>query len=350
MIPSPLRGRRVIDLSQYIAGPACAQLLADFGAEVIKVEPPDGDPSRALGRTRFGSVFFQQYNTGKLSRRIDLGTTEGLQELDQLLAEADAMISNFSARTRAKLGLNWDVVHSRHPHLTVVSISAYGVADHRTALDSVIQADSGFAAVNADEQGRPRITAGYPTDVFSGLYGGLSAAMALLDPTLDEGMLIDVPMIDVARGALLGPSLLSIAAGERPLPNRGNADAATAPSTIFDCADGQVYIYAGLDKHWELLRQEIDGPRGDATERLAQPGRYEKAVADWARSRTATEVLQTADRLGIAAAPVTNVDDLLAENLELPPNAAVEYDVDGAPVPKFPVRFDGAHLIRTIAP
>lgn len=350
MTPRPLIGRRIIDLSQYIAGPACAQVLADFGADVLKVEPPAGDPSRHLGQTAHGSVYFRQYNTGKRSVRLDLASEAGRERLEELLAEADALVMNFAARTRRKLALDSERLRQRHPHLVVVCVTAYGIDDDRTALDSVIQAQSGYAALNADEQGEPRVSAGYPTDVFSGLYAGLAAAMALLDPERTDGMEIDVPMIEVAMTALCGTAMLAAAEGAAPAVGRGNRDLATAPSTVFPAADGSVYIYAGLDKHWELMRGVVDGPAASAAERLADPERFESAVEEWTRERPVAEVLEEMARLGIAAAPVENVDDALAALQRDRPGGVVVVDDEGVPIPQFPVTFAGQRVTRIDAP
>jgi crotonobetainyl-CoA:carnitine CoA-transferase CaiB-like acyl-CoA transferase len=350
MTPRPLKGRKIVDLSQYIAGSSCAQLLADFGAEVVKVEPVTGDPSRRLGITEHGSVFFRQFNTGKSSIKLDLHTEPGREVLEGMLRDADAVVMNFAARTLRKLGLVWADLHARHPHLVVVQISAYGSDDPRTALDSVVQAVSGFALLNSDEHGRPRISAGYPTDVYSGLYGAFSAAMTILDPHRTEGLIVEVPMIEVAMSALGGPALLATATGEVPLTARGNRDVASAPSTVFACADGSIYIYAGLDKHWALLRDAIDGPTGTLAERLVDPERYEAAVQQWTQDRMIVEVLELTDRLGIPAAPVRRIEDALDDLHSYRPGGVVSLDRDGTPVPQFPVTFSGERIPRTTAP
>lgn len=349
MIPQPLTGRKILDLSQYIAGPTCGQLLADFGAEVVKVEPPAGDPSRSLGATRHGSIYFRHFNTGKRSVRLDLSTDGGRDELDKMMRTADALVMNFSAATVRKLGLDWERLHPRHPHLIVTSITAYGNDDPRTALDAVIQAVSGFARLNADENGQPRITAGYPTDLFSGMFAALSTSMALLEPERAEGVLIDVPMIEVAMAAMCGPSILASAAGEPAFTARGNRDTATAPSSIFACTDGSVYIYAGLDKHWERLRPVVDGPEGSHEDRVAQPEHYEAAVEAWTCERPLVQVLEQMRALGIAAAPVDDLAGALTALREQRFGAAVRFAGD-EPVPQFPVTFSGERTPRTPAP
>lgn len=348
MIPRPLSGKRVLDLSQYIAGSTCGQVLADFGADVVKVEPPSGDPSRALGASPQGSPFFRQYNTGKSSVRMDLSAQADRARLDEMLHDADAVIMNYSAATRRKLGLEHTTLRASHPRLVVVLITGYGVDDPRTAFDSITQAASGFGYVNADEHGKPRISAGYPTDVYTGLFAAMSAAMALVDDT-DEGTVIDVPMLEVAMSALCGTAMLSAADGETVPPGSGNRDAATAPSTTFACSDGHAYVYAGLDKHWERLRVVVGGPAGTRGERLADPAPYEEVVGAWTAARTVDEVCREMAELGIAAGPVSRPAAALAELHRHRPGAVTTI-VDGTAVPQFPAYFDGARIPRSPAP
>lgn len=350
MTPTPLRSKRVLDLSQYIAGSACAQVLADFGARVTKVEPVAGDPARSLGCTRFGSTFFRQYNTGKKSIALDLNEPSDRSQLHVMLSDADAVVMNFSPRTLKKHGLDWNALHALHPDLIVVLISAYGDGDPRTAFDSIAQSVSGFGYINAAADGAPRISAGYPTDVFSGLYAGMSAAMALLDDNRDGGVLVDVPMIEIAMSALCGPAMLAGAEEGKVAHGVGNRDSATAPSSTYECADGYAYIYAGLDKHWALLRPLVDGAEAGLAERLADPERFDAMVESWTISRTIDEVCREVTALGIASGPVVDPMTALGEIGRLRPGAVVSLSGNGEAIPQFPVYFDGARIPRTAAP
>jgi crotonobetainyl-CoA:carnitine CoA-transferase CaiB-like acyl-CoA transferase len=342
--PAPLRGHRVIDLSQYIAGSVCGQLLADYGAEVIKVEPPAGDPSRALPGSRFGSAFFRAYNTGKSSVALDLREDVDRRRLDDLLAGADAVVMNFALRTRQRLRLDADSLHDSFPGLLVTVVSAYGADDSRTCFDSIAQAVSGFATLNAAEDGRPRISAGYPTDVFSGQYAAMATSMALLDPQRAPRTEIDVPMIEVAMAALAGPAMLVAAEEGTYVPGRGNRDAATAPSSVYRCRDGYCYVYAGLDKHWQRLRPVIGGPQASAAERLADPARFDDAVEAWTAPRDVAEVCARLAELGIPAGPVRDPVAALAER------AVVARRTTGEAVPQSPVTFSGLRPSRSPAP
>jgi crotonobetainyl-CoA:carnitine CoA-transferase CaiB-like acyl-CoA transferase len=350
MHPRPLEGIRVVDLSQYIAGSACSQVLADFGAEVTKVEPLTGDPARSLGPSAEGSTYFRHYNTGKRSVTIDLADPADRLRLDDLLGDAQAVVMNFSPRTLRKHALDWETLHSRFPDLTVVVVTAYGYGDERTAFDSIAQAVSGFGYLNADEHGTPRISAGYPTDVFSGLYAALSTAMALLDPRRNGGTLVDVPMLDVAMSALCGPQLLAALADGVVSPGTGNRDAATAPSSIYPCLDGHAYVYAGLDKHWRVLAPLVGGPDVGIAERLAERETFDALVERWTRTRTVAEVCTAMAEMGIPAGPVH--DPLTALRLAEASDrgAVVQRDDQGRAVPQFPVVFDGRRIPREAAP
>lgn len=350
MPPAPLRSIRVLDLSQYIAGSACGQVLSDFGATVTKVEPASGDPARTLGRTRFGSTFFRQYNTGKRSIALDLNDSQDRRQLDLMLGESDAVVMNFSPRTLRKYGLDWESLHSMHPDLVVVLISAYGDGDSRTAFDSIAQAASGFGYLNSDAAGSPRISAGYPTDVFSGLYAGMSAAMTLLDESRECGVLIDVPMIEVAMSALCGSALLAGVEEGHVAHGVGNRDAATAPSNTYACLDGYAYIYAGLDKHWAALQPIVSGDEADLAERLADPARFDSVIGAWTASRTVDQVCRQATALGIAAGPVSDPMTALAEIGRVRPGAVISIAENGEAVPQFPVYFNGSRIHRTPAP
>jgi crotonobetainyl-CoA:carnitine CoA-transferase CaiB-like acyl-CoA transferase len=344
----------VVDLSQYIAGSVCGQILADYGAEVVKVEPPNGDPSRALPGSRFGSTYYRAYNTGKSSVTLDLHEPGDRGRLDDLLDGADAVVLNFGLRTRQRLRLDANSLHERYPGLVVTVVSAYGADDTRTCFDSIAQAVSGFAMLNAAEDGRPRISAGYPTDVFSGLYAATATAMALLDPerggTGTAGTEIDVPMIEVAVAALTGPASLLAAEEATYTPGRGNRDAATVPSNVYRCRDGHCYVYAGLDKHWNLLRPLVDGPEASAAERLADPDRFDGLVQAWTATQGVAEVCERMHELGIPAGPVRDPVTALRTTSTERPGAVAVTEESGEAVPQYPVLFSGVRPHRRPAP
>ncbi len=348
--PSPLTGRRVVDLSQFIAGSVCGQLLADFGADVAKVEPVDGDPARVFADSRFGSTYYRSYNTGKSALALDLRNPADRRQLDELLAEADALVMNFALRSRERLALDEASLRRSHPHLVVTVVSAYGADDPRTCFDSIAQAVSGYALLNCGEDGRPRISAGYPTDVFSGLYAAMATAMVLLDPDRNDGVHVDVPMNEVAMTALGGPAFLGVAEGVTFKKGHGNRDAATAPSNIYRCIDGFCYVYAGLDKHWARLRPLVGGNDGSAAERMADAEAYDLVVEAWTSRHTVAQVCARMDELLIPAGPVRDPVQALADASGKRPGSVVRILSSGEAVPHYPALFSGERLQRTPAP
>jgi crotonobetainyl-CoA:carnitine CoA-transferase CaiB-like acyl-CoA transferase len=348
--PRPLAGCTVVELSQYIAGPTCGQLLADFGARVVKVEPLSGDPSRAFPGTDHGSVYFRTYNTGKDSQPLDLGSADGRDRLEQLLGTADAMVVNFTAATLTALDLTWEAVHRRHPQLVMATLSGFGPGDPRPCMDPVAQAESGFAVLNCDVDGSPRISAGYPVDHYSGVYAAFAVAMALCDRSRMEGLHVDVSMIDVAASALTAPALMREAEGGPSVRAAGNRDTTTSPASVFSCRDGHCYIYGGLDKHWARLRRLInaDDLDWDAAERLTNAESVEARLSAWTIARTAKQVAEQLAAIGIPCGVVRTPADAFAHWNQ----TTCLFDVcdDGQVVPGFPARFDGARLSRRPAP
>ncbi|MEH6643459.1 CoA transferase [Vreelandella glaciei] len=350
MTPQPLRGKTVVELSQFIAGPTAAQMLSDFGATILKIEPSKGDGTRALPGSRYGSVFFRCFNTGKTSQVIDLGSPEGQEELARLLASADALVCNAAPRALDKLKLDPASVKERFPHLVVTLVSGFGQQDDRACMDTIAQCESGFAWLNGNEDGTPRVSTSWPVDFYSGHYAAMSTAMALLDPARKGGMIIDLSMMEVAASMLLGPAALMVAEGGELAAPSGNSDRASSPSGIYPCRDGHVYIFAGLDQYWQALRSECDGPAASFTERMEQMSRFNSYVADWTRQRSKTEVMAVMARLRIPAGVVRHPDDALSMIMSLRPDSVLRAEPDGQQVPVYPALFDGQRIQREVAP
>ncbi len=347
--PKPLAGRRVIEFTQFIAGPTAAQLLADFGAEVIKVEPARGDGSRELPGTEFGSAYFRSFNTNKSSIVMDMGSEADQAEFDLLLGDADALLCNLAPATLRKLGLDADSLRARHPHLVVTLISGFGQQDDRTCMDTIAQCESGFAWMNGNLDGTPRISSTWPVDFYSGLYASYATAMAMLDPKLD-GMVIDLTMMEVTSAMLLGPAALLLMEGAEIGPPSGNRDRASAPSGVYPCADGHVYIYGGMDAYWAKLCPIVGGEDAPKADRLARADAFDEQVAAWTRRNTIEEVLAILAPTGIPAGAVREPADGVARIAALRPGGGAEALPSGEHVPSFPALFDGARITRTPAP
>lgn len=348
--PRPLRGKRVIEFSQFIAGPTAAQLLADFGAEVIKIEPPSGDPTRALQGNAFGSVYYRSFNTNKTSRVLDMRDARDREDFDQLLAEADALVSNATPSTLRRLGLDGESLKERHPHLVVTLISGFGQQDDRTCMDTIAQCESGFAWLNGTKTGEPRVSTSWPVDFFTGLYAGFSTAMALADRERAGGLVVDISMMEVAAAMLLGPAGLLTSEGDTPAPPTGNADRACAPANVYRCKDGHVYVYGGLDNYWAKLREMVGGEQSTLMERFANADHYDALVERWTLERTRGEVLAAMAEAAIPAGAVRDPIEAVEIIRALRPGAVTEPLENGEHVPAFPALFSGERIRRRRAP
>jgi len=347
-IPRPLQQKRIIDLSQFIAGPTAAQYLADFGANVIKIEAPTGDPIRGLTGNKFGSFYIRSFNTGKQSEVIDLKSDKGRCRLDNFLETSDAFICNLGPDALVRLKLDGPTLRKRFPHLVITLISGYGQDDPRGCMDTIAQCEAGFAVLNADSGGGPRLSTSWPVDKFTGMFAGMSTAMALLDTP--SGCLIDISMMEVAASMLLGPAALAVSEGEQLSPPTGNGDRASAPSTIFKCADGFVYIYAGLDAYWDRIRPYVNGEEAGIHQRIANADQFEAKVQTWVRNKTQHNILNLMKELGIPAGAVLTPAQAVESIRAMRPGAVTTPMASGEHIPTFPALFDGRRIPRTAAP
>ncbi|HEY4067789.1 MAG TPA: CoA transferase [Burkholderiaceae bacterium] len=348
-LPRPLAGRRVVDLSQFIAGPTAAQYLADFGAEVTKVESSAGDGVRTLPGNVFGSYYARSFNTGKASRVLNLREPADRAALDAMLADAHCFICNLAPTSLKGLGLDGPSLRARFPHLVIALVSGYGQQDARPCMDTIAQCESGFAMLNGNEDGSPRLSTGWPVDMFSGVFAGMSCAMAMLDPGL-RGCLIDLSMMEVAAGMLIGPAQLAIGEGDALDPPMGNRDRASAPSSIYRCADGFVYILGGLDTYWNKLRPLIGAREAPIKERIAKAVEFDGAVEAWTLPQRRGDVLATMRALQIPCGDVRRPEEALAMIRALRPGAVTQALPSGEHVPMFPALFDGQRPPRSATP
>src|SRR5664279_2409203 len=324
-MPKPLSHFRIVDLSCVLAGPFATQLLADLGAEVQKLEPPDGDPSRGWGPPfddgdSGESAYFRSANRGKVSRTVDLHTDEGRGTLFDLLKDADVLVENFLADSSDRLGLGWKRLHAKFPKLILASVRGFAsdvTASRRAGYDFIIQAESGWMAITGEPEGRP-MKLGVPlVDVLAGLYcaNGIQAALLHRERT-GEALHIEVPLMEVALAALANVASDSLMTGEAP-KRWGNAHPHIVPYQSFRCSDGDVAIGVGSDRQFEVLalwlgldleaRPEWKKNRGRVKDRVELVALIE------ARTQTGTveEVLAVCEANAIPASPIRSVDEVL---------------------------------------
>ena len=257
MATAALEGIRVLELGNYMAGPYAGTLLADMGADVVKIESPaGGDYSRGLGPFAGGSpdgAGFLRLDRNKRSVALDLKSEPGARAFRTLVATADVMIENLRVGTLDGLGLGYDVLKGAHPRLIYCSITGFGRTGpdrDRAGLDLILQAESGLMSVTG-EPGRPPVKVGVPVvDLTSALYGAFAIVTALVARgRTGRGQLIDLSLIESGVSLAIWESGVYLTTGEVPGP-LGSAHRVTAPYQAFKTLDGYVAIGATTPPTW----------------------------------------------------------------------------------------------------
>ena len=256
--PLPYAGIRVVEFTHMVMGPTCGLLLADLGAEVIKVEPIEGDSTRRLLGS--GSGFFPTFNRNKKSIALDLKTPEGVEAALRLVATADIVSENFKPGTMKKLGLDYEALRERHPRLIYVSHKGFlpGPYDHRTALDEVVQMMGGLAYMTG-RSGDPLRAGTSVNDIMGGMFGAIGAMAALRQRELTgKGCEVQSALFE-NNVFLVAQHMMQFAATGRaadPMPSRISA---WAVYDVFTVKDGeQVFLAVVSDKQWAIFCKAFD--------------------------------------------------------------------------------------------
>lgn len=317
-----LDGVRVVDLSRVLAGPFAAQILAEMGADVIKVEPPEGDSARGIGPFVNGrSMYFSSLNTNKRGVVLDLRTAAGRRSLDALLDTADIVVENYRPAAAAKLALTPQVLLERHPRLVVATISGFGRGSAReseAAYDLVAQAEAGIMSVTGEPGGAP-VRAGIAiSDLAAGLWGALGALAGYTRRLRDgHGSHVEVPLLDAALSLLTYVATDAMATGRGPGPV-GSGHQNIVPYRAFATSDGWLVIAALGDKFWPMLCDVLDlgdlAAREDlrtndqrTTSRTVVDDAIEEAIA----RLTTAEARRRLTEGGIPNAPIHSMIDAL---------------------------------------
>ena len=327
----PLAGIRVIDCSTVLAGPYCAMLLGDLGADVIKVEPPEGDATRGWGPPWVGdeaagtrtAAYYLAVNRNKRSIRLDLSTEDGREVLRRLLRTGDAVVENFRVGGFAKLGFSDEALVALNPRLVHLAISGFGTRGPDAAkpgYDFVIQAVGGLMSITGEPDGRPMKVGVAISDVVSGLLGAVSVLAALLgrERTASQaGQRVDVSLLQSTLAMLVNQAQSALVTGTQPV-RRGNAHPSIVPYETFATADGEIAIGVGSERQWARLGPALGLP-GLATEaRFATNGdrvtRRDELIPILA-ARLATEPsaswLARLDEAGIPAGSILDLPSAL---------------------------------------
>lgn len=257
----PLTGIRVIDLTRVLAGPYCTLMLLDQGAEVIKVEPPEGDDARQIGPFINGkSAYFMSLNRGKQSIALNLKSDDDRRVFEDLLETADVLVENYRAGTMEKLGYGWETLHARYPRLIYAAASGFGHTGPyapRPAYDMVVQAMGGIMSVTGHPGGPPTRVGSSIGDIAAGIFTAFGVSTALYDRTATgEARKVDVAMLDCQVAILENAIARYAATGESPGP-LGARHPSIAPFEAYATKDSHVVIAAGNDGLFERLTNAL---------------------------------------------------------------------------------------------
>ena len=317
----PLAGVRILDLSRILAGPYATMMLADLGAEVIKVEPPGGDDTRTWGPPFAGgeAAYFLAVNRGKKSVTLNLKTEEGKEALWRLVGASDALVENFRPGTMARLGFSPEAVQSRNPRLVWCSVSAYGQygpLSSKPGYDAIMQGEAGWMGLTGPPEGPPTKLGASLADICAGMMASSGILAALFARERDgRARRVDVALFDSVVATLCYQAQGYLLTGEEP-PRSGNNHPSLTPYESFEAADGHVIVGVGNDALWkrfcataapELDRPEFEKNPDRVRRRPELRGRLEPVF----RSREVGQWERLLDEAGVPVGRVRTVADIL---------------------------------------
>jgi crotonobetainyl-CoA:carnitine CoA-transferase CaiB-like acyl-CoA transferase len=322
----PLDGVRVLDLSRLVAGNMLSLQLGDLGAEVMKVEPPHGDPLRDwldAGKP----LFWKTYGRNKRSIVLNLRIADAREALLRLVHGADVLIENYRPGTLEEMGLGPDVLHGRNPDLIIVRISGFGQTGPYAELPgfgTLVEAMSGFAARTGFADREPVLPPLALADMIAGLYGAGATATALLARVrgIARGQIIDVSLLE-AMFSILGPEAAIYRQTGKVKGRVGSASNTSAPRNVYRCADGKyVALSASMQtmakRVFEVIGQPamIEDPRFRTNSERVRPANralLDEAVGGWFAGRTREEALRIMRENDVTVGPVYNIDDAVED-------------------------------------
>lgn len=321
----PLDGVVVLDLSRVLAGPYASMLLADFGADVIKIEMPGrGDDSRAYGPfVGKESAYFMSLNRNKRSMTLNLKQPEAQEIFKKMAAKADVILENYRPGVMDGFGLGYDVLKKINPRLIYAACSGFGQTGpyrHRPAYDVIVQGMGGIMSITGQEGGEPTRVGASIGDITAGLFTAIGIMLALhYRDVTGEGQMVDVGMLDCQVAILENAIARYYASGQAPAPI-GNRHPSITPFEAFKARDGYVIIAVGNDRLWQEFCQLIGRPELVNDPRfITNPKRTEnqkalKAILDTVfPQKTVDEWLAELDKAGIPCGPINTVDRVVKD-------------------------------------
>jgi crotonobetainyl-CoA:carnitine CoA-transferase CaiB-like acyl-CoA transferase len=371
---APLAGLRVVELARILAGPWIGQTLADLGADVVKVESPEGDDTRKCGPpfvasadgTPGDAAYYHACNRGKRSVVADYRSAADLEFVDQLISRADVVVENFKTGGLEKYGLDYPTLSRKYPRLVYCSVTGFGQDGpyaERAGYDAMIQGMGGIMDLTGEPGGDPQKIGVAFADIFTGVYGviAIQAALAQRERT-GRGQHVDMALLDVIVSVLANQAMNYLVSGNVP-QRLGNAHPNIVPYQTFPTRDGHVMIAVGNDsqfrKFCEVLgRPELaEDPRysanaGRVRERAVLVPELARLIATWSRD----DLLARLAPLGVPAGPINTVADVFRDPQVLHRGMRVDLPADGlagghVPSVRSPFRFSGADLaLRRASP
>lgn len=359
----PLDGLRVLDLSRVLAGPWCTQLLADLGADVIKIERPGaGDDTRHWGPPWHGegdervAAYFLACNRGKRSAAIDLASPEGAEQVRRLADRSDVVVENFKVGALARYGLDPAALRARNPRLITASITGFGQDGpraHQAGYDFMIQGQAGLMSITGlpdEEPGGGPLRAGVAVvDLFTGMYTATAILAALVRRgTTGEGASIDASLFDCGLTLLANQASNYLVSGETP-PRQGNTHPNLVPYQPFTCADQPLIIAVGNDRQFAALAALLGHPEWAEEERtatnaarIAHRAELVAEIEAITRTKPAAYWFEALERAGIPAGPINSIALALADPQAT--HRAMLREMDRMRLLGGPLRLDGERM------
>jgi crotonobetainyl-CoA:carnitine CoA-transferase CaiB-like acyl-CoA transferase len=363
----PLEGIRVVEMAQIMAGPTCGQLLADLGADVIKVEKlPGGDDSRSYRQhTIHGeSSPFMMMNRNKLGIAVNLKVPGGVEVVKRLLAQADVVVENYRLGTLDKLGLGWDVLKALNPRLVYCAITGYGRTGpdaDKGGFDLIAQGVSGLMSVTGQPGGEP-VKMGSPVaDINAGILAALGVVSALLSrATTGQGQMVDTSLLEAGVHQTFWQTALYLATGVDPEPS-GSSHILAAPYQAFPTKDGWINIGGANQANWERIATVVGLPKLIAdprfktnADRMAHRRELAELIAARTRTRTSADWILNLEASGVPVGPINKIGEMLVDPQVLAREMVVEVNHPKAGKTKalgLPIKFsDTPGSVRSAAP
>jgi len=320
-----LEGIRVLDLSRVLAGPYCTMMLADFGADVIKIEPPvAGDDSRHFGPFVEGeSAYFMSLNRNKRSVTLDFKQDCERELFREMVKQADVVVENYRPGTMERLGLGYDELKRLNPRIIYAACSGFGHSGpymDKPAYDIIVQAMGGIMSITGQEDGEPTRVGASVGDIMAGTMTAYGIMLALFHrERTGQGQMVDVGMLDCQVAMLENAIARYVTSGDVPIP-LGNRHPSITPFASFTASDGHFIVGAGNDRLWEQLCNLLGCPDMITDERFNNNGNRTTHVHAMTerlngifRNKTIAEWLEILEAAGLPCAPINSIDRVVAD-------------------------------------